>query len=277
MHLRFGPAGTPIQCDKKGTYEGLKCAHSLGLDAYEMEFVHGVKMGETLAHSISELSRQLDFSLSSHAPYYINLATTDDAKAERSKDHIILSAKITGIAGGRITVVHPGYYMNLSKEEAYKLVRKRLLEVEEVLSRLKIKTLIGIETMGKFSSFGKLEEVLSLSAEIKQVFPVIDFAHLRALNISKFNKKEDFVKIFELVEKELGINSVKNFHVHFSEIEFTEKGEKNHLPLGTKYEPDYRAFIDACIENGYSGTVICESPKIDIDAQLMKSYYEERI
>ena len=79
-----------------------------------------------------------------------------------------------------------------------------------------------------------------------------------------------------MIEEELGRDVVENFHVHFSEIEFSEKGERNHLPLKTKYEPDYRAFIDVCIENGYGGVVICESPKIDIDAQLMKEYYEGR-
>lgn len=103
----------------------------------------------------------------------------------------------------------------------------------------------------------------------------MDFAHLRAINVSKFNNKADFIKVFDLLEKNLGKEVVNNFHVHFSEIEFGEKGERNHLVLGSKYEPDYRKFIDACIENGYGGTVICESPLIDKDAVLMMNYYKE--
>ena len=272
--LRFGPAGTPIQCDKSSTYEGIKCAYSLGLNAFEMEFVHGVKMGETLANSINQLSSSLGMKMSSHAPYYINLATTEEEKAKRSAFHIISSAHITDLAGGKITVVHPGFYQKLSKKEAYLLVKKRLLDIVSELKARKIKTKVGIETMGKYTAFGKIEEVLSLSSEIEQVSPVIDFAHLRALKLYSFTKKEHYIKIFDMVEKELGRKAVENFHIHFSEIEFSEKGEIKHLPLKTKYEPDYRAFIDTCIENGYSGVVICESPKIDIDAQLMKKYYE---
>ena len=269
--LRFGPAGTPIQCEKDSTFEGIKCAKSLGLDAYEIEFVRGVRMKEDSAYSISKLVKDLDIVISSHAPYYINLATLEKEKAERSKNHIISSSRITELAGGWITVVHPGYYQKLSKKEAYSLVKKRLEEILEVLSQENIKTKIGIETMGKLSSFGKLEEVLSLYQDLERIYPVIDFAHLRALNIYKFTETDHYVKVFEMFGEEIE----KNFHVHFSEIEFTEKGEKRHLPLETNNEPDYKAFIRACVENGFSGSVICESPKIDIDAQLMKKYYEE--
>ena len=272
--MRFGPAGVPLQCPSSSTYEGIKCTKALGLDAMEMEFVRGVRMKQGLAKEINSLAKELDVKLSSHAPYYINLATKDKEKAKRTFFHIYSSAKITHFAGGYITVVHPGYYQQLGKEEAYRLVKKRLEEIVERLKQERIKTLIGIETMGKVKAFGKIDEVLSLSQEVEQVYPVIDFAHLRALQISSFKKPEDFVKIIEYFENGLGSKFAKNLHIHFSEIEFTEKGEKNHLVLGTKYEPDYRAFLKACVEQGYKGVVISESPEIDKDAVKMKKYYE---
>ncbi len=272
--LYFGPAGTPIQCEKSETLEGIKCAKELGLNAYEVEFVRGVKMKEELALKIKEENQKLKLRISSHAPYYINLATMEKDKEKRSIYHILSSAKTTYLMGGDITVIHPGYYQKLSKEKAYELVRERLKKIAERIREEKIKVKLGIETMGKLSTFGKLEEVIKLSQEIDEVYPVIDFAHLRALKVSSFKEEEDYIKIFETIEEEVE-GYAKNFHVHFSEIEFGEKGEKRHLELGTNYEPDYRAFIRACVNNGFSGVVICESPKIDIDAQKMKEYYEE--
>ncbi len=270
--IRFGPAGTPEECNS--TLEGIEFSYKEGLDAFELEFVRGVKMKEEKAREIREISEKLGVKLSSHAPYYINLASKEEAKLNRSIYHIYSSAKITDIAGGRITVIHPGYYMGMSKEEAYGRVKKALLKIEEKLKKEKIKTLLGIETMGKVNSFGKVEEVINLAREIEAVFPVIDFSHLRALNLFSFKEKEHYIKIFDMFEKELGREVVENFHVHFSEIEFGEKGEKRHLILGTKYEPDYRVFLETCVEQGYKGVVICESPKIDKDAVLMKKYYE---
>ena len=88
----------------------------------------------------------------------------------------------------------------------------------------------------------------------------------------KIKGEDDYRKIFSYLEKELG-NYVKHFHAHFSEIEYTDKGEKNHLVLGTKNEPPFRPLLKVILENGYGGTIISETPKIDIDALKMKKYY----
>ncbi|MFA5077796.1 MAG: deoxyribonuclease IV, partial [Candidatus Micrarchaeia archaeon] len=58
-------------------------------------------------------------------------------------------------------------------------------------------------------------------------------------------------------------------------INYSEKGELNHLPLGSNNEPPFRPLIKVIAENGYSGTIICESPKIEIDALLMQKEYEK--
>ncbi len=273
--IRFGPAGIPIQCDGKSTLEGVKCCHELGLNAMEMEFVRGVRLREKDAVEIRKESKKLDILLSSHAPYYINFCSTIKEKQKTTLRNIYESAKVTHVAGGRITVFHPGYYQKLSKEEAYRTAKKLLKEAWEKMKGEKIKIVLGAETVGKKSQFGGIDEVIKLSQELSFVEPVLDFAHMQARGDFRFRNEDDYRKLFRLLERELG-GYVKHFHSHFSEIEYSEKGERNHLPLGTKNIPPYKPLMKVLAENGYSGVVISESPKLDIDAQKMKKEYERR-
>lgn len=270
--LRFGPAGIPIQCEGNSTLEGVKCCKELGLRAMEMEFVRGVKLREKTAAEIKKISEELDVRLSSHAPYYVNFCSTVKEKQNTTLRNIYQAAKITHAAGGRITVFHPGYYQKLSKEEAYKTAKKALKKAWEKIKKEKIKVVLGAETVGKKSQFGGFDEVIKLSQELGFVEPVIDFAHLQARGDFKIKGEDDYREIFKKLEKELG-GYVKHFHAHFSEIEYSDKGEKNHLPLGTKNDPPYKPLMKVLAEHGYSGTVICETPELDIDALKMKKEY----
>lgn len=268
----FAPAGVPIQCDDRSTLAGVRCTAELGLDAMEMEFVQGVRLSAEKAKEVKELAQRLNIKLSSHAPYFINFCNKD--KKATVFRNLEQSAMITEACGGYITVFHPGFYGKLGKEEAYKIAKSLL---SEVVAKIKQKTknvLLGAETVGKKSQFGGLDEVIKLSQDVDRVWPVIDFAHLCAREQNmKFKKEEEYIKVFDLLEKEIP-GYTKKMHIHFSEIEYTEKGEKNHLPLGTRYEPDYRPMLKVIKENGYSAMVVSESPKIEFDAIKMKKFFE---
>lgn len=268
--VRFGPAGIPIQCKGTSTIDGIKCCRELGLDAMEMEFVHGVRMSPETAKEAGRISDELDVRLSSHAPYYINLCSKE--KAETSKKHIIDSAKITALAKGRVTVFHPGYYQKLDRETAFEIAKKNLKKIEEELQSDDIKITLGAETVGKKSAFGGLTENIRLSQELEMVEPVIDFAHLVARGDFKLKTKNDYQAVFDLVEKEINGYSM-HFHSHFSEINYSEKGERNHVVLDERNEPPYKPLMELMAEQGYSGSIICESPKIDLDAIKMQEYY----
>ena len=273
MAIRFGPAGIPIQCQGTSTLEGIQCCSTLGLSAMEMEFVHGVRMKDDLAKEIAPLSKKLDISLSSHAPYYINLCTLEEQKLINSKRHIFESARTTALCGGNITVFHPGFYQKLSKQEAFETALKNLKEIEEKLKQHSINIRLGAETVGKKSAFGGLDENIKLSQSLEMVEPAIDFAHLHARGDCRITCEKDYRVIFDKLEHELG-DYVKRFHCHFSEINYSDKGELNHLVLGSNNEPPFEPFMKLLAENGYSGTVICETPNIDIDALKMKAIYQ---
>lgn len=272
--IRFGPAGVPIRSDGRSTLEGIECCFNIGLDAMEMEFVRGVKMGEALSAKVKKLSEEKNIKLSSHAPYYINLCSVKKETVINSRRNLFESAKATYLCGGRITVFHPGYYQDLNKEEAYQTAKKRLTEINEELVKNNIRCVLGAETVGKKSQFGGLEEVIRLSQELENVQPVIDFSHLVARGDFPLKNEDDYTKLFSKLENELP-GYLDHFHSHFQEVNYSDKGELNHLALESKNEPPYRPFIKVIKENGYKGVVICESPIIEVDALKLKEEYDK--
>lgn len=71
--LLFGTAGTPLSSKGNDSLSGIKRVRELGLGCMELEFVRGIRMGESMAHMVAEVAKELDVRLSVHAPYYINL------------------------------------------------------------------------------------------------------------------------------------------------------------------------------------------------------------
>jgi deoxyribonuclease-4 len=271
--LLFGTAGTPKSSKKRNSISGIERVKELGLDCMELEFVRGVKMGESTAANVREKSFDEDISLSVHGPYYINLNSQEPEKIDASIERIYKSSRIGSLCGARNIVFHPAYYHKESSEKVYKKVFSLL---EQLVSRLNdegIEVILRPETTGKGTQFGNLQENVKLGAEIDNVLPCIDFAHLHARSNGAENSYEEFSATLELVENELGREALDDMHMHVSGIEYGEKGERNHLNLDDS-DMQYSELMRALKDFKVKGLMISESPDNEVDALLLKRTFE---
>ena len=269
--LHFGTAGIPLSVKKRDTEDGVRAVSELGLSAMELEFVRGVRMGEEKADAVREVATTEGVILTAHGPYYINLNSKEEEKRQASIERIISTAIVGKRCGAFSITFHPAYYQKDSHELVYSKVRDALLDIVDVLSVEENDVWVRPETTGKPSQFGSLEEIISLSEEIEQVLPCIDFSHLHARD-GKHNTYEEFMEILGMVEEKLGKGAIRCMHCHVQGINYSSKGELNHLNLR---ESDFR-YVDllrAFIEFDVAGVVICESPNIEKDALLLKDTY----
>ena len=271
MALYFGTAGTPISSSGGDSLSGIKRVHELGLGCMELEFVRGVKMKEETARNVNILAKDLDIKLSVHAPYYINLNGEGETRL-KSRERILNSARIGNICGARSVVVHAGYIQKDNREVAYEKIKKELIQIREQMNIEGLGITLRIETMGRISQFGILDEVLAIT-EVEGVFPCIDFSHLHAIS-GKNNSLEEFVQILGSIENKLGREGLNNMHIHVSGIEYSPKGEKNHLEL-EKSDFNFQELIQAFSDFNIQGMVICESPNLEIDALKLKRESEK--
>ncbi len=272
--LLFGTAGIPVSATDRSTETGIKRIKELGLGCMEIEFVRGVHMNMAKASNIRKVAEQEGIGLTVHAPYFINLNSAESEKVSASKQRILNSARIGALAGAKSVTFHPAYYMGKTSEEVYQKVKEALLEITDTLRNEKIQIDIRPETTGKGSQFGTLDEIINLSQEIQGVKLCIDFSHLYARDIGKWNSYTEFMDILNRVEAELGSSALKDMHLHVSGIEYTPKGERRHLVVqdpGNKF--NYKELIYALRDKEAEGFLICESPNLEEDALLFKKIY----
>ena len=97
--------------------------------------------------------------------------------------------------------------------------------------------------------------------------------------IIKVNSADDYLRVFEKIDRAFGAEVASNLHCHFSKIEYTSSGEKKHLAFeDTVFGPDYEPFVEAIVKERLSPTVICESAGTQsTDALTMKTLYESML
>jgi deoxyribonuclease-4 len=257
MTIRFGPAGLG---KVKEAISNLEMYHNLGLKACEIAFTYGIYIKEKEdAVKIGDKAEEMGIKLSIHAPYWINLNSLDKKKAEESKRRILDCCKIGTLMKVHRVVFHAGFYSGMEKGKAYENIKSRIIEMQEEIKKEKYTPKLAPEIMGKINVFGSIEEISKLVRETGCSF-CIDFAHILARYKNYLIKGT--VSEFEN-EKEL--------HIHFSGIEYGEKGEKNHKETPEK---DLRELITH-LPKEKSITIINESPSPVRDSVLGLKIYEE--
>jgi len=269
--LLFGTGGTPHSAKTASTIDGIRRSAELGLGCMEIEFVQGVKMGEAGARLVAGTAAREGVKLSAHAPYFINLNAHEPEKIRASQGRIIQTARIGSICGAESIVFHTAFYLGDPPQQAYNTVKKCLKEVMEQLKRENNRVWIRPEVMGKVSQFGTLEEILNLSTELERVAPCMDFAHWHA-RTGKFNSYQGFTSILLQVKERLGRDALDNIHIHVSGIAYGKKGEIKHLNL-KESDFQYIELLKALKDYDVKGLVICESPNLEQDAQLLQTTY----
>jgi deoxyribonuclease-4 len=261
MSAKIGPSGLG---SVKEAVNNLERLHSKGLSACELAFTYSIYIKEEKdARKIGEKAKSLGIDLSIHAPYWINLNSIEPEKIEKSKERILNCLKVGTWLQAKRVVFHPGYYGKMSKEETYKNIRDRVKEIIEESHKRKYTTKLAPEMMGRLNVFGSIDEIINLKKDTGCDM-CVDFAHVLARN-----KSYMFKEVLEKLKEE----NMREVHIHFSGIEYGEKGEKRHKPTEEK---EWVELFKAVKKHGkgMEFVIISESPDPEKDSILAKRVYK---
>ncbi len=282
--VRFGPAGNSDSFTAMGfkkTAQIPEYVHKMGLNAYEYQCGRGVRISTESANELGRLAKEYGIQLSLHAPYYISMSSIEEEKRLNSIQYILQSARAAHDMGAERIIVHSGSCSKISREEALALAIDTMkLAVKALDDNGYSHIRICPETMGKVNQLGTLDEVLELCKVDERLIPCIDFGHLNARTFGGLKSYKDFAAIFDQMENKLGSSRMKEFHSHFSKIEYTQKGgEKAHLTFSdTLFGPNFEPVADLIVRKNCSPIIICESAGTQAeDAYAMKEMYEKAI
>ena len=278
---RFGPAGN---CDDfaaaghKHSAEMPAFVASFGLNAYEYQCGRGVRLSDDTAAALRLNAENHGVQLSLHAPYFISLASDDPQKRDNSIRYILDSADAVARLGGNRIVVHPGGLGGLSREGATALAFETLTRAQKALDEAGLDFVhICPETMGKINQLGDLDEILQFCTVDERFLPCIDFGHLNSRTHGGLATYADYAAVLDTLENRLGAERARQFHAHFSKIEYTDGGEKRHLTFeDTVFGPEPAPLMQAIAERSWTPTFVCESAGTQTrDAKTLMTLYEE--
>jgi deoxyribonuclease-4 len=271
--IRIGQAGIPLSCKGRTNKDGLVYTKKiLDLNAMEVQFVRGLYvMEDAEAQFMKDYSKENDIELHVHAPYYINLAGSDE-ELDLSFEKILFSARLADKMGAKTVVTHPGYYGEQTPRKTMKKIIKNTKKILGIFKKEKIKTKLGIETMGKQRVFGSLDEIIEICSNVKGLLPIIGLGHIHARTNGGLKKREDFQEIFKKL-KPLRLN---HYLIHVTGVIYENGNEYYHVPI-KKGDMPLAPFIDIVLDNNYNVTLISESPLLEHDAVYIRLQVEKSI
>ncbi len=278
--IYFGPSGNSESFYNEGhhtTLEAPKWLKEKGLNAFEYSFGRGINLSLDAAEKLGEEMAKEGICPSVHAPYYINLANPDGEKRKASLNYILESAiRAHHLRADRV-VVHIGSPMKMPRQEALSNCREGILAALLMLEEHRLSHIhLCPETMGKKGQIGNLEETLDFCRMDERLIPCLDFAHIHALDQGRLGSTADFEKVLNTAESILGLDRMRNMHVHFSTIEYTAAGEKRHRTFADReYGPRFHHLAPLLKERGYQPHILCECRgTMAEDALEMKKIWE---
>lgn len=179
--------------------------------------------------------------------------------------------------GGERIVVHTGSCAKLSRGQALALA------MESSGGRLMRSTPEGLdsvricpEVMGKVNQLGTVDEVLTLCSLDERMLPA-SISVISTPAPSAGSEASPITRRLEAIENRLGLSRLREYHAHFSKIQYTENGgEKCHLTFAdTHYGPDFEPVAELTAQKGCHPVIICESAGTQAeDARTMRQIYE---
>jgi len=265
----LGPAGNCATSKDKTTIGSFKHLKELGLNCQEIEFVRSIYLNQKSAEEVGKAAKELGVRLSIHAPYFINLASEKKQIIENSKRMIIACAEIAEIVNADAIAIHSGYYGKFGKEKAYQMIKEAYEDIKDKMTQKGIKNVkLGLETMGKESQFGSLDEIIQMCKEVKGLIPYVDWAHIFVRN----NGKIDYGEIFD----KLKVLKLDHINSHFEGVKYNAKTKKFvdvHEPIDS--HPPFEPLAKEILKRKVDITVISESPILELDSLKMKKVLED--
>ena len=276
--ITFGPGGNSESFGKRKFPEQLpEYLASMGLNGYEIECGRGVRIAEKTYNLLPDIAKQNGIYITLHTPYFISLSSENEETRLKSVTYIEESAVAAHKLGVKKIIVHSGSCAKMTREAALELAKDTLLKAQARLDEIGLSEIIICpETMGKINQLGTLSEVMELCKVDERFLPCVDFGHLNARTLGGIKSIVDYTAILDEIEDKLGFERLKNFHVHFSKIQYTAGGEKCHLTFSdNEFGPDYEPLMELFAKRRLEPSVICESAGTQAeDAAEMKKAYE---
>lgn len=277
--IKFGPSGNSQSFYDLGyskTEQSAAYCRERGLDCFEYSFGRGVRMSDEKAISIKDAFLKEGVEISVHAPYFINFANPDEEMIKKSFAYVLDSARMLILMGGDRLVFHPATVGKMKRGEAVATAADNIKRLRDLIYENGYENIkFCPETMGKLAQIGTVEEITEFCKIDPCFTPCVDFGHVNAREGGSLKTTDDYLVRLRYMIENLGFERMKDFHVHFSKIMYSGKGEIKHLTFeDSVYGPEFYPLAVALKELKLEPYIVSESAGTQAeDSAEMKRIY----
>ena len=218
------------------------------------------------------LARSVDVRLTLHAPYYVNLVGSPEAR-ERSLRQFQWSCALAMGLGADAVVGHLGFYASEDREGAVRRVVEEVRRLRQWMDGLdRGRILLALEPSGHPEVIGTPEEILGIARAVRRVRPVLNMAHVAARAGKPFETREEVQRVME----EFLAGSHGDLYLNFAGVETYGPGEFRLTPI-KRGRMHFDHVAEVLADRDYDATVISSSPLLEHDAMYMKLLYERAL
>ncbi len=186
------------------------------LQVFSRSPVGGQSKGLPKANSLKPVLRAAGIEvLYVHAPYFVNPAALDSEKLQRARSALKQEMRRAKRLSGDYVVLHPGHWQtDLGREAAKAAFVGTVVEMLEAPGRVLIENTAGQgrELGATWEELGAIFQSLGLT---RRVGLMLDTAHAMASG-HPLKSRDDTMKLFELIEKNVGVRRVAGIHLNDS-------------------------------------------------------------
>jgi deoxyribonuclease-4 len=223
-------------------------------------------------YQAGSLARAVDVRLTLHAPYYVNLVSSPEAR-ERSLKQYQWSFVLAQALGADMVVGHLGFYGPGDRADAVRKLTEEVRGLRQWAQDLGAGAIMfGVEPSGHPEVFGTREEILQLSRTVRGVRPVLNLPHILAREGMNINNRG---ALQQLIEEFLQAGRGE-LYLNFAGVETYGPGQFRLTPL-KRGMLHFDQVAEVLADRDYDVTLISSSPLLEHDAMYMRLLYERAL
>lgn len=260
--VAYGSSRIPIVKNAQQALEVLDELYKIGFKAFLIpkELLMNIK-------NISDLYKEHYTNLlrikTIASKYNIELSIHNNSLPEdpRLDEELKIFSNVASVMDVRSLIIHPTFYSRMPQDQALRLV---VYKINEMVNELRIKSRIGIETTGRLSELGSVEDVIDMVKRTTRTEPILNWAHIHARSSGAITSEDDFRRILDKIRSEVGQYWLKEAFFIFSGISYGPSGAIQHRSV-VRSDMKLEHLIKSVQSLNIKGTLIFETPNREND------------
>jgi len=254
--VTYGNAKTPVVRTAPQALSVLRELYKIGIKAFVLpkELFYSIQSASDLYKTeYGNLLKIRDEA----KKYNIELSIWHDSLPSEPETTLKNFATITSVMDCRSLLISPAFYSKIMpKDQALKLA---VYKINEIMTSLRAETKMALETTGKTSEVGSLEDVLDMVKRTQNSEPLLNWGNIHARGAGALRSQRDFEIILNQVKSTIGSRWLDTAYFIFSGSSYGPSGLTRHLPLD-RTDINLEHMIRASMSFNVRGTLIIDDP-----------------